>query len=181
VQQTREMQVVLSIITSSYKRTNSILKSVVENIDYFHEPVYSIFLRFKAKNTLVTSNVEQSLVELKGEIQNDVWREWCEAMILCQHDHSKVDMLDPIVGKLRSIDEEQTKLDALLYKPIEDFTKVLVIVLGIIPAFYFINRAWFFILIGTLQGKLAITGTFIALLFALTRLKKVMKPIEYRR
>jgi hypothetical protein len=180
-QESREIQVALSIITSSYKRTHSLLKSVDENIEHIHEPVYSVFKKFQGQNQFITSHVEQSLMDMKGNINNDVWREWIEAMILCQHDRSKIDMLDPIVNKLRNMDTVQMALDAMLYKPVKDFATMIFIALGIFPVIYFINHAWFSILVGTLYGKLAITVTFIALLFSLNAVKNSVRPLEYKR
>jgi hypothetical protein len=180
-QQNAEMQTAMSIVTSSYMRTKIFLQSVAENIDYIHEPVKAVLKQFLAQNQFITTNVEKSLMDLKTRINNDVWKEWCEALILCQHDRTKMDMLDPIINKLRNMDAVQTDLDTMLYKPVKDFTLMMVLAISFFPILFFLNRAWFDILVNTIPGKIAVTFTFAALLYGLFACMKAVKPLEYRR
>lgn len=180
-EQNAEIATGLSIVTSSYLRTKNLLYSVKENLEYIHEPVKSVFRRFLAQNEFLTSNIERSLMDIEDIVKNDVWKEWCEAMILCQHDRTKADMLDPIINKLRNMDSVQTELDAMLYKPIGVFMTMLVLVLINFPILFFLNREWFNILIYSNPGKLAVTITFAVLLYSLFALIRAIRPLEYKR
>jgi tight adherence protein B len=120
-------------------------------------------------------------MDIEDIVKNDVWKEWCEAMILCQHDRTKADMLDPIINKLRNMDSVQTELDAMLYKPIGVFMTMLVLVLINFPILFFLNREWFNILIYSNPGKLAVTITFAVLLYSLFALIRAIRPLEYKR
>jgi hypothetical protein len=180
-QRDREVQTALSIVTSSYMRTENLLQAVYENLPYIHEPVKSAFKELLAQNRFITSNVERALNSIKFLINNDTWREWCEAMVLCDHDRTNKYMLEPIISKLRNMESVQIKLDAQLHKPLRDFTTLLVMTVINFPILYFINRDWWNSLIYTIPGKIAITITFSALLYALFAAMKAVKPLEYKR
>jgi len=180
-QRDREVQTALSIVTSSYLRTENLLLSVHENLPYIHEPVKPAFKKFLALNEFVTTNVESALNSIKPMINNDTWSEWCEAMVLCQHDRTNKYMLEPIISKLRNMESVQIKLDAQLHKPFRDFVTLLVMTLVNFPILYFVNRDWWNSLVNTIPGKIAITITFAALLYALFAAMKAVKPLEYKR
>lgn len=171
----------LSIVTSSYKRTDSILISVAENIQYLHNPFKSVFKMFLAQNEFVTSNVEKSLMDIKGLIKDDSWRSWCDAMIICQQDRTQKDMLDTILNNLRNKASVQMELDATMYGPIREFVTMVVLVLINFPLLYFINRSWFNSLFFTVPGKIAVAFTAATVLYSLFAVIRATRPIEYKR
>lgn len=177
----REAETAMSVVTSSYLRTNNLLQSVSENIEYIHEPIKSVFKSFLAENEFITVNIEKSIKHMEKRVDNQMFLEWCEALILCQHDRNKKYMLDPIITKLRSMESVQIELDSMLFKPLKDFVIMVVLVLVNFPLLYFINRSWFNILFTTTVGKIAVAVTFAGLLFALCCVMKAVKPIEYKK
>ena len=176
-----EIQTSMSIVTLTYSRTQNLLTAVSENVDYLHEPVRAVFKNFLSECDLLTSNVEAAIRHMKGMIQNDVWKEWCEALILCQRDRANIDMLDPIITKMRNIDSVQTELDAILYKPVRDFLALVILMLVNFPIIYFLNKDWWRYLVFSVPGKIAVTITFGALLFALFAVMRAIRPLEYKR
>jgi Flp pilus assembly protein TadB len=177
----REIQTALSIVTSSYERTGNLYRAIKENIEYIHEPVKSEFEWFIQQKEFITPDVKNLLNEMKHHFKNMIWREWCEAMMICQQNSSKRNILNPIVDKLRNIELVQIKLDAMMYRPVKEFATLGVISFSIYPMIYFMNHAWFSVLVDTIPGKLAITASCGALLYALNALMKAVKPLEYTR
>jgi hypothetical protein len=180
-QQNAEVLTSLSIITNSYKRTDNFINSVSENIAYIHEPIKAVFKKFLAMNKFVTTNVDKSLTEIMYLVKNDTWREWCETIILCQHDQRKKDMLEPILKKLRNKDSVQLDLDTMLYAPVKEFVFMLALVLINFPMLYYLNRSWFYALIFSIPGKIAVTIVFASFLYSIFAIIRTVSPLEFKR
>jgi tight adherence protein B len=176
-----ELQTSMSIVTSTYERTQNLLTAVSENIDYLHEPCKSVFSGFLGECEFMTSNVEKAINHMKNLVSNDIWKEWCEALILCQHDRANIAMLDPIITKMRNVDAVQIDLNEILYKPVRDFVLMIALVLINFPILFFLNRDWWNYLIFTVPGKFAIAITFAVLLYSIFAVMRAIKPIDYKR
>ena len=57
-----------------------------ENITYINPPVSDVFKSFLTQTKLINSNIKLALESLKVKIDNDVFREWIDAVIACQED-----------------------------------------------------------------------------------------------
>ena len=99
-QQCAELETALSIITTAYLRSEDLQTAVEENINYLNPPVQGVFRSFLTRIKHIDPDMNAALAELKSAIDNEVWREWCEALSACQHDHSMKSTLNPIVAKL---------------------------------------------------------------------------------
>ena len=88
-----ELETALSIITTSYVRTDDIVSAVKENIQYLKPPVKDIFAGFVAENMMISSDVKQSIRHLKEKVNNSIFAEWCETLIACQDDRTLKDTL----------------------------------------------------------------------------------------
>lgn len=176
-----ELETAMSIITSSYKRTQNLLSSVAENVDYLHEPCKSVFKGFLGECEFMTSNTEEAIRHMKKFISNSIFDEWCDTLILCQKDRENIEMLEPIINKLRNTDIVQIKLDTLLYQPIRNFFLMTVLVLINFPILFFMNREWWNTLMFTVPGHIAISVVFICFLISLFAMLKAIKPIEFKR
>ena len=95
-----ELETALSIITTAYLRSEDLQTAVEENINYLNPPVQGVFRSFLTRIKHIDPDVNAALAELKSAIDNEVWREWCEALSACQYDHSMKSTLNPIVAKL---------------------------------------------------------------------------------
>ena len=92
-----ELETALSIITTSYVRTDDIVSAVKENIQYLKPPVKDIFAGFVAENMMISSDVKQSIRHLKEKVNNSIFAEWCETLIACQDDRTLKDMLPVLI------------------------------------------------------------------------------------
>lgn len=73
-----ELETTLSIITTSYIRSDDIVTAVKENLTYLKPPVKDIFAGFLAENTMISANIKESIKHLKEKINNSIFQEWCD-------------------------------------------------------------------------------------------------------
>ncbi len=176
-----ELETALSIITTAYLRNEDILTAVEENLAYLNPPVLSVFKGFSAKVKLVNPNVEAALYDLKAQIDNAVFREWCDALIACQHDRSLKTTLTPIVTKLSDMRVVNGELDNMVFEPRKEFIIMQLLVVGNIPLLYFLNRDWYHTLMHTAPGQLVLTVCATVIFISTAFVIKLTQPIEYRR
>lgn len=176
-----ELETALSVITASYLRCESIITAVDENITYLNPPVVDVFRGFFNQTRLINSNVRLAIEGLKSKIDNEVFREWCDALIACQEDKNLKSTLLPIVSKLSDMRIVASELEYMLYEPMKEFITMAILLIGNIPLLYFLNRSWFNTLMFHPVGKLilAITGTVVFV--SLAGVIRLSKPIEYKR
>ena len=86
-----EMETAMSIVTTSYIRTEDIVGSVKENLAYLKPPIKEIFAGFVGDATMISSDTKASLRNLRERIDNDVFAEWCDTLISCQDDRTLKD------------------------------------------------------------------------------------------
>ncbi len=103
-----EMETALSIVTTSYIRTDDIVGAVRENIAYLKPPIREIFLGFVGDSMMISSDLKDALRNMREKIDNaifnaPVWGEWCDTLITCQDDRTLKDTLLPIVSKLTDV------------------------------------------------------------------------------
>lgn len=176
-----ELETALSIITSSYLRTEDIIKSISENIDNIKQPVKEVFKEFLGQTLLINSNITLALETLKGKLDNTVFAEWCDTMIACQADRSIKDTLQSITEKLTDIRIVNAKLDNLIMIPRKDFFAVLALTILNFPLIFLLNKDWFAVLSDTTIGKVVIAVTAVVAVITTVKMFKVTKPIEYKK
>lgn len=170
----------ISAITTAYLRSEDILTSVEENLEYLNPPVKTVFADFVSRIRLIDPDLEAALEELKGKIENDVFMEWVDALKSCLYDRSLKTTLTPIVVKLSDMRIVNAELEYLVFEPRKEFITMVVLAVGNIPLLYFLNQSWYDTLMHTIPGQimLAVTG---AIIFVSTAcVIKLTKPIEYR-
>ena len=106
-----ELETALSVITTAYLRTEDIVTAVEENTAYLNPPVSRVFQDFLIQIKMVNPDVQAALRILRGRIDNEVFREWCDAVSDCQHDRSLKTTLPPIVSKLSDMRNVNAELE----------------------------------------------------------------------
>ena len=158
-----ELETALSIITTAYLRSEDILTSVEENLEYLNPPVKTVFADFVSRIRLIDPDLE-----------------WVDALKSCLYDRSLKTTLTPIVAKLSDMRIVNAELEYLVFEPRKEFITMVVLAVGNIPLLYFLNQSWYDTLMHTIPGQimLAVTG---AIIFVSTAcVIKLTKPIEYR-
>lgn len=176
-----ELETALSIITTAYLRSEDILTAVEENVDYLNQPVLNVFRGFVSRVKLLNPDVRLALLDMKEQIDNVVFREWCDALIACQHDRSLKTTLTPIVAKLSDIRVVNGELENLVFEPRKEFVIMQVLLVGNIPLLYFLNQDWYHTLMHTTLGQVILTVCAAAIFISTAFVIKLTQPIEYRR
>lgn len=176
-----ELETALSIITTSYLRSEDILSAFEENINYINPPVADVFKGFLAQTKLINSNIKLAFENLKIKIDHEVFHEWCDALIACQDDKNMKMTLVPIVSKLSDMRVVSAELDYMLYEPMKEFITMAILLIGNIPLMYFLNRNWYNSLMYTEIGKLVLAICASVLFISMVAVIRLSKSIEYKR
>lgn len=176
-----ELETALSIITTSYLRSEDILSAFEENINYINPPVADVFKGFLAQTKLINSNIKLAFENLKIKIDHEVFHEWCDALIACQDDKNMKVTLVPIVSKLSDMRVVSAELDYMLYEPMKEFITMAILLIGNIPLMYFLNRNWYNSLMYTEIGKLVLAICASVLFISMVAVIRLSKSIEYKR
>ena len=176
-----EMETAMSIVTTSYIRTEDIVGSVRENLAYLKPPIKEIFAGFVGDATMISSDTKASLRNLRERIDNDIFTEWCDTLISCQDDRTLKDTLLPIVSKLTDVRIVNNELKTVLDAAKNEYLTMVLLVVGNIPLIYALNREWFNSLMFTIPGKLVLAVCGMTILVTAGFMMKFTKPIEYRR
>ena len=176
-----ELETALSVITTAYLRTEDIVTAVEENIAYLNPPVSKVFRDFLMQVRLVNPDIEAALRAMRGRIDNEVFREWCDALSDCQNDRSLKTTLTPIVAKLSDMRNVNAELEYLLTEPRKEFLIMVIFVIGNIPLMYLLNKDWYDVLMHTPLGQIILSVTAAVIFVSAGFVVKLTRPIEYRR
>lgn len=174
-----ELETAISIITTSYLRTEDLIRSIRENLPYINEPVKANFEAFVYESELINANTTRAINSLKMKIPNWVFHEWANILIQCQSDRSMKNTLPAIVQKFSDVRVVQSELEAMMQGPRREAITMMFLVAANVPLLYFLNKDWFHTLIYTTPGKIAMAICAAIILFSLTRIMQLSKPIEY--
>ena len=176
-----ELETALSIITTAYLRNEDIITSVEENVHYLNAPVKSVFENFVSRIKFSNPDITAAILDMKGKIENEVFHEWCDSLILCQTDRSLKSTLTPIVNKLSDMRAVNADLEYLITGPRKEFISMVFLVIGNIPLLYMLNKAWYNSLMNTVVGKIILAVSAAAIFISTAFVVKLTKPIEYKR
>lgn len=175
-----QLESALSVITTSYLRTEDVVTAVEENLNYISEPLKSVFRGFVTNARLIDANLMSALQNLKLKIPNSVAREWCDVLIQCQTDRSLKFLLTDTVKKFSDVRLAQSELDSILGPPKREAVMMMGLVLVNIPLLYLLNQDWYMTLLFSTPGKITLAVCGAILLYALVRIMQLSKPIEFR-
>lgn len=180
--QTREeLETALSIITTSYERCDDILQAVRENVRYIKPPLQEVFMAFEGEALAVSSNIKRALYSLREKVDNDIFREWVDTLILCQDDRTLKDTLQPVVQKLADVRIVNSELATMLASARNEYWMMVALVIGNVPLLYLLNKDWFHTLLFSTGGKAVCGLCGVVILITALFMKKFTKPIEYKR
>ena len=176
-----EMETALSVVTTSYIRTDDIVTSVKENLTNLKPPIRDIFAGFVGDAMMVSSDTKAALRNLRERIDNDIFAEWCDTLIACQDDRTLNDTLLPIVSKLTDVRIVNNELKTMLDAVRNEYLTMVLLVVGNIPLIYALNKDWFNSLMFSTPGKIVLAVCGMTILITAMFMMKFTKPIEYRR
>ena len=174
-----ELEMSISVITTSYLRTEDLIRSVKENLPHINEPVHAIFVAFVTEAELINANITSAINSMKMKIPNRVFHEWCNILIQCQSDRSMKNTLPTIAQKFSDVRIVQSELDAMMQGPRKEAITMVFLVLSNIPLLYVLNKDWFYTLLFTTPGKVALAICGAIILYSISKIMQLSKPIEY--
>lgn len=175
-----ELETALSAITTSYLRTEDIVRSVEDNLQYINGPIHDAFEQFLTETHLINANVTSALNSLKLRIPNAIAHEWIGTLIMCQSDRTMKNMLIAQVQKFSDVRVVQAEFESLLSAPRKEAITMMFLVVSNIPLLYFLNRDWYHTLVYTTPGQITLAICAGIILFAMARIIRLSRPIEYR-
>lgn len=175
-----DLETTLSTITTSYIRNEDIILAVRENLDYIKPPLRACFNAFIGDAVAVSSSVKHALRNLKEKVDDDIFREWCDALIRCQDDRALVDTLHPIVAKLTDVRVVNSELSTMMAAVRTEYYTMVGLVVGNIPLLYVLNKDWFHTLIYKTPGKIVLGVCGAVIIVTYMFLLKFTKPVEYK-
>ena len=89
------------------------------------------------------------------------------------------DTLPTIVQKFSDVRIVQSELEAMMQGPRREAITMMFLVIANVPLLYFLNKDWFHTLVYTTPGKIALAICTAIILFSLTQIMKLSRPIEY--
>ena len=176
-----ELETALSIITTAYLRNEDIITSIEENVHYLNAPVKSVFENFISRIKLSNPDLTAAIQDMKQHIDNEVFHEWCDSLILCQNDRSLKSTLTPIVNKLSDMRVVNADLEYMVTGPRKEFITMALLVIGNIPLLYMLNKAWYNSLMNTIPGQIILAVSAVGIFVATAIVIKITKPIEFKR
>lgn len=176
-----EIETALSVITTSYLRSESIITAVEENIEYLHPPVSDVFRSFLAQTSVISADVRQALLNMKPKLKNYIFHEWIDAAVACQDDKTLKSTLTPIIEKLSDMRVVAAELDYMMYEPLKEFITMALLLVGNIPLLYFLNKDWYHTLMNTGVGQAILAVCALTLFISFAAVVRLTKPVEYKR
>ena len=176
-----ELETALSIITTSYVRSDDIVTAVKENVQYLKPPVRDIFACFVAENSMISANIKQSIKHLREKVKNSIFKEWCDTLIACQDDRTLKDTLMPVVAKLTDVRLANNEIKGLLFAARTEYFMMAGMVMANIPLLYVLNKDWYNALMYTMLGKIVMAICAGAILVTALLMLRYTKPIEYKK
>lgn len=176
-----ELETALSMITTSYLRSDNIIESIRENVGSIHYPVREIFEKFLIQADLISSDITQLLEKMRDSLDNAVWRNWVDQVILCREDRTLKSTLQPIVSRLSNVREISGKLDNNMYEPIKEFVSMAVLNILNFPLIRLMYPEWYHSLTDRTGGQILIAAVFTVVFVSLCACVTKSRPVEYRR
>ena len=176
-----ELETTLSIVTTSYIRSDDIVSAVSENLQYIKPPLREVFQAFVGDATAISSNTKRALMNLKEKVDDEIFEEWCDTLIQCQDDRTLNDTLQPVVAKLTDVRVVNNELKTMLSSVRNEYWMMVALVAGNVPLLYFLNREWFETLMYSTPGKIVLGICGSVILVTALFMMKFTKPINYKR
>ena len=151
----------------------------MQNLDYIRPPLKDHFAAFLGDTGFI-SNIKDSIRNLKVKVDDDIFREWCDALIQCQDDNTLKDTLQPIITKLTDVRIVNSELTAMMSSVRIEYYTMVGMVVGNIPLLYVLNKDWFHTLMYETAGKITLGVCGLVIFVTYLFMLKFTKPVAYK-
>lgn len=176
-----ELETTLSIITTSYERSGDFKEAVEKSIDNIHYPIREIFDKFLVQTKVVSPDLPKLLEEMKSCLNNAIFQDWVDQIILCLRDRSLRSTLQPIISRFSTVRDVSGKLDNLMYESVWGYIKMAAVLVLNYPLLKLMFPDWYDLLMHQTTGQIIVAATFLTLFASLSALIGKTRPVEDRR
>ncbi len=174
-----QLEITLSVITSSYVQTQDFLAAVQNNLSRIPTPFHNILERFLRELKTTDPSIKSGLYAIRAQYDHPRWREWIDAVIQCQDDRSLVYILPPIVAELSDARRMSAEVATTIAAAWRDYVIIACITLGQIPLLKILNGEWYALLTETFGGQIVMVLVFTAIIVSAFAVWKINKPISF--
>lgn len=176
---TDELEVTLSMITTSYMRTNDIVGAIEENLKHINQPVSDVFQAFVNNVKFIDPNAPAQIEKMKQSLDNKLFAQWCDNLILCQSDNTLRGSLGPIVNKFGDLKVQRAENDTKMMMPLRQALGMLALVVGTIPGLKLMNADWYNNVMHTMPGQIVLAITAVCVFITINKAIDLSEPIEF--
>ena len=173
-----ELSVTLSAITTSYIRSNNIVKAIEENLGNMKKPVKEAFQDFLNRYKYIDKNLKNNIKILSGQFNSKIFKLWCQELIVCQNDNNYKHNLTVVVAQFALDKETQDNLSVKLNTPIKETIYIILITLLLYPLLGFFGNGTVEILSNTFIGQCLSTSLWVVNILAIDRAIRLSAPVE---
>ncbi|MFT9075962.1 hypothetical protein [Ethanoligenens sp.] len=173
-----EMYTCMSVISTGCQRKFDLVNAAEENVGTMNEPMKSHWEAFLRDFKNFDNNVSNGIRKLRKKINDPVWQEWCDDLLLCQTDPTRKFLLSGAVKKAIQQSRVRMMLDSILDEPIFQAVGVMLIAIASIPICGFFYPDWGYLLMHSWQGKLSIAIIVLACLYLAFKAVHASRPID---
>lgn len=172
-----QMESAISIITNTYLQSNDIRYAIHVSLPSIEHPLNRVLTDLDTDLTCGVNAVE-ALDKIRPRIESKTWREWIDRLKECQDNHSRKNLLPPIIGDITDTREIQAELDTKMADDWREHIMITIFCLGYIPALRFLNAEWYWLLTNTPIGRVLVALLFVVAFLATMYVLKINKPVS---
>ena len=176
-----ELESAMQILTVSYLRSQDLEQAIGETLRVLSEgPVKEAFSTCLGEIRSVRPDAVLALKRLRDAFDDQVFTDWCTALIECQRDRAFLDTLPPLVSKLGEERQVNVEVRGILRSARTEFLLMALMLAGNLPLLYLLNRDWFAALTQSPYGHLVMgLGALVVAVGALL-VQHWTRPVRYR-
>lgn len=174
-----QLESTLDKITSTYIKCEDIERAVRDNLSRIEDPMLGIFKEFLVEISFIDSkDIVGAIRKMRNKVNNQFFKDWCSDLIMCQDDRDLKYSLKTHIDKITTFKKMQTIFDSAIFSKTKEFLTVVVII-AMVPLIYkFTNKMWFSFYTEVIYGKIIISITSSILLWAVSGVIKINKPLS---
>lgn len=173
-----ELSVALSVITTSYIRSENIIRAIEENLTYIRNPVKKPFSDFLSNYKMIDKDITGNIEILSKKIDNKIFKLWCQELTVCQKDITHKHNLLAVMEQLDEDKKIQEKLSLKLQQPIKNILTLMFVSLLAFPVLYIFGNGTLEVLLNTLLGQIFSAALCLCNLMGLNKAISISSPIE---
>lgn len=175
-----ELETAISLISISYNQTTNFITSVEKCVDTLPPKAKVYFQDFLMEVKNLNANIDSALVNLKTKVENRVFQQWIDRVIICQRDKSAISSLQSIATEYSVNRNIQNELVAEAYEAKFELYIMLFVVAFTPVLLYFLQKDAFIHLVNDLPGKITMFVSLLVCIVVYFIGNKIAKPIVFR-